>query len=110
MKNKFEDKEISNLGFSICQYIFPRLVVFRENHIGYPSCIENPHVSNFQNDLDSEFYMKKWDDILDKMIRGFHAFLYEMNDWETIEDYNRINSVIDEGMNLFAEYIGCLYI
>ena len=111
IKNGFDDTEIANLGMCIARYVYPRLVQFRKSHIGYPSCIEYFNSPYSSTDKYAEIYMEKWNLILDKMIKAFHIYLYEMNDdWNTKEEYENLEEKCNEGMHLFAKYIGCLYI
>lgn len=60
----FDDTECWNLDSTVARFILPRLIVFKENTIGYPGTDEVPT-------------FEAWTEILDKMIFAFEHIVNE---------------------------------
>lgn len=104
----FCEYEFFSLDYSLALYIYPRLRYFRDNYaeIATPGCfcydkngkhIDNPNETN-----------RRWLEVLDKMIKAFQYIIKEP-DWNTSEEIHKIGKVIDEGLQLFAQYYNCLW-
>lgn len=76
----FDETECWNLDSTICQFIYPRLIYFRENHCGCPQ----------------ELTDQEWNDILDKMILFCEKYPED-------DDYDQ------EGMQLMWKYFNDLW-
>ncbi len=83
-KRGFDDTELWNLDLTICKFIHPRLVAFRERLGSHPGVLT----------------MEEWEHILDDMIDGF--------DPESFEFSSENNKVV-EAFSLLAEWHGHLW-
>jgi len=100
LTNDFFFEECWNLDMTLSALILLRLIYFRDNHSGAPSCLFE--YDEFDH-IKEEDGFKKWNEILDKMIWAFYLYIKE-------EDYNEENGrQIDEGLELFAKYFRDLW-
>ena len=86
--------ELWNLDTTIAEWILPRLRRFREISDGYPSVLSE----------------EEWNEILDKIIHGFELIAGQFQVEPYIGNSERIETEIEEGMNLFAKWIRALWI
>lgn len=90
----FCDPEWYNLDQELAKWVLPRLIYLKENSIGYPAA--------FAEENDG---LKKWEDILDRIIFAFEYQAYKKWDTdkkkETLEEEDRLAK---EGIELFAKY------
>jgi len=85
--------EMWSLDCAICEFLIPRLKMFRRNKGGHPAC--------FKSD-------EEWNEVLDKMIYAFEWSMFEVNNCgkyneltdEAIEDGWK---KYEEGMKLFSD-------
>lgn len=89
-------KETWNLDITFAKYIIPRLKKFKKLNNGYPG----------REEMDTP---EKWDEALDKMIQAFEYVVNEFDWWKDNPKYNfdegkRRQTVINEGLQLFAKY------
>ena len=87
LERGFDESETWSLYNTIASFIVPRLKTFKDINICHP-----PEIS--PND---------WDNILDKMIRGFE--LVDNSDFLSEEESEEVR----EGLNLFTEYFFALW-
>lgn len=95
-KWNFHYEDAWNLDYEIAYFILVRLVLFKENKHGIPGRFK---------DEDFRVIEKKWDTILDKMIRAFYFYI-------AIDDYDRtprMTKVIEKGFKLFSDYYYSLW-
>ena len=95
----WDDSETYSLDLTIAKFALPRLKRFKKLKCGYPGYFDSPV------ELSHEDGMKKWDEILDKMI---YAMKIISNDrkWNAPEtDQEKV----DEGVRLFGEHFRCLW-
>lgn len=96
--------ETWSLDITIAKFILPRLKLFKKLTNGYPGTGE----------MDT---FEKWIKAIDKMIWSFEKILSEDNyygikicgnpNWK--EEYNQIQSKIDEGLMLFTKWFQSLW-
>ena len=94
-KWNFHYEDAWNLDYEIAYFILVRLVLYKENKHGIPGCLNG----------DFRIAEKKWDTMLDKMIRAFYFYI-------AIDDYDRtprMTKVIEKGFKLFSEYYNRLW-
>lgn len=95
-KWNFHYEDAWNLDYEIAYFILVRLVLFKENKHSVPGRFK---------DEDFRVIEKKWDTILDKMIRAFYFYI-------VIDDYDRtprMTKVIEKGFKLFSDYYYSLW-
>ena len=85
LERGFDNSETWSLDRTISRFIEPRLRVFKELHIGYPSSMTE----------------EEWNEILDKMLRAFEL----INKDDTYEHGEEVK----EGLDLFREYFFSLW-
>ncbi len=94
----FDNSELWNLDTTIVKFILPRLKVFRSFECGHPGHIDT---------------MEEWNEILDKMIKGFEYYLDENlgEDKNLTFKENNANreKIISEGLDLFRKYFSNLW-
>ena len=94
----FDNSELWNLDTTIVKFVLPRLKVFRSFECGHPVHIDT---------------MEEWNEILDKMIKGFEYYLDDNlgEDKNLTRKENIVNheKVISEGLDLFREYFSNLW-
>lgn len=100
--NGFFFEECWNLDMTLAALILPRLIHFRDNHSGTPSCLLE--YDEFDH-IKEEDGFKKWNEILDKMIWAFYLYISMDFLYWTEEQKQQI----DEGLKLFAEYFQSLW-
>lgn len=87
---KIKPEELWNLDFTLSKYIYPRLKAFKKMcPNGYPGSLDS---------------CKEWKVILDKIIAAFELLVSE-----EIYYSNNKKEIINEGLNLFAEYYQSLW-
>ena len=94
-KWNFHYEDAWNLDYEIAYFILVRLVLFKENKHGVPGRLNG----------DFRAVEKKWDTILDKIIRAFYLYI-------TTNDYDRtprMTKVIEKGFKLFSDYYYSLW-
>jgi hypothetical protein len=95
-KWNFHYEDAWNLDYEIAYFILVRLVLFKENKHGVPGRL---------GEGDFRALERKWDTILDKMIRAFYFYI-------AIDDYDRtprMTKVIEKGFKLFSDYYYSLW-
>lgn len=95
-KWNFHYEDAWNLDYEIAYFILVRLILFKENKHGIPGRF---------GDEDYRVVERKWDTILDKMIRAFYFYL-------AIDDYDRtprMTKIIEKGFKLFSDYYYSLW-
>lgn len=96
-KEKIKSEELWNLDVTIAKFILPRIHEFRINTDSYPGNIT----------------WEEWQLILYKIEKGFDCYLNEdkFTDKELsiAENAKNQKKIIDEGLELFVEYFGCLW-
>ena len=90
-KRGFDDTEIWSLFTTISDFIYPRLIAFKEYKCDYPI------------NLTPE----NWDEILDKMIFAFKFYSDEYKREEPVSE--ETIQKVREGMDLFVEYFRDLW-
>jgi hypothetical protein len=115
----WDDSQTWNLDYEIAKFIVPRLKRFKEITIGVPCNLPSFNIDQRSEDADKKAE-KEWDDILDKMIKGFEWLLKE-DDWvfdsysdpsltdkAKYEEYKKrqrlVQKEVTEGLNLFKIY------
>lgn len=101
----FCSREFWNLDYTLSLFIYPRLCYFRENcaDTGTPSYFCYDEEGNEINNAN-----EKWLETIDKMILAFR-YLIVMPHWETREELEKIEEIIDEGLTLFLKFYSCLW-
>lgn len=101
LTNDFYYEECWNLDVTLAYLILPRLIHFRHNHCGYPSCFGKfDEDGSFIADDDGS---EKWDNILDSMIAAFWLLI-------TVEFPSKESQIIiDTGLKNFGEYFQLLW-
>lgn len=106
-KSGFCKSEFWLLDYSLALYIYPRLCEFRNEYAKYgtPGCFCTDEDGN-----DKENGHEEWLAALDKMILSFKYILREpeTKEWKDLS-YKEQDEVIQEGLNLFAEYYRALW-
>ena len=105
----YGDDELWSLDDTFTTFILPRLKAFRRmNRAGVPGCIAHNDKSEGLKDS-----VKKWDEILDKMIWAFEHSknYYDPADGHIPDKKEReeLGRKFEEGMRLFAEYYANLW-
>lgn len=100
----FDDTEVWNLDITFAEFALPRLKRFKEVHNGVPA--------ELCEGCTIEEGSKKWDGILDHIIKAFEWHIdrnarsdYNPDDWQA--DF--VNRYIHEGLGLFAKYFFTLW-
>jgi len=95
-KRGFSDDVVWNFDYSIAKWILPRLKRFREIDLSLPT-----------NITDDE-----WKVILDKIIEAFELIKFEWEDEynSIIDEYKEREEKIKEGLRLFVEHYGDLWV
>lgn len=100
----FDDTEVWNLDATFAEFALPRLKRFKEINMGVPA--------ELCEGCTIEEGSKKWDNILDHIIKAFEWYIdkntrpdYNPDDWQ--EDF--VNRYIHEGLGLFAKYFFSLW-
>ena len=108
LKNDFYFEECWNLDHSLAALILPRLIHFKENHIGIPGNLcEYDENGNITNKEDAE---TKWQNILDKMIYAFwEVILDRFLEIEDDIERENIENKVTEGLKLFGEHFRSLW-
>lgn len=98
--------ECWNLNDTICDYVLPRLKLFRKYNDGYPGI----------GDMDAP---EKWDEAIDKMIKAFELARTEPMDLYYDDMMNNMpefrkkaaqwDKDVKEGLHLFAEWFFFLW-
>lgn len=90
----FDDTELWNLDETICSFIYPRLVEFR-----------NKPIYSYPSQLDS---FDEWRVVLDKIISAFELIQNSRSD-DYVELYGWLSpkdsQIVEEGLQLFAKYL-----
>lgn len=87
----FDNSETWSLNTTIASFVWPRLKRFKEVANGFPNCFGS---------------MDEWYDVLDKMISAFEKYAsYDdvTMDME-MDEINKLEAEIQEGIDLFAKY------
>jgi len=106
------ERDLWALDYTTSKWILKRLKALRsvtiEDHCGYPGEFYDFEDDFFltQDEKDA-IGLKKWQDILDKIIRAFELLIEENSSqrvWDTL-DYNKEKDrQYEEGMELFVKY------
>lgn len=99
--------EFFSLDYSLALYIYPRLCEFKEKYAKYGTpcyfCFDE-NGKQYPEEYDSN---GKWLEVLDKMILAFKLIIKD--DAETIEEDEKNEKLIKEGLDLFAKYYRSLW-
>ena len=109
-----DDYDVWSLDYTLANIIHPALVRLKETKHGYPQLYEDGMVTNahwdrqlhfdfIDEDVETNYLIKKWDNILDKMIYSFDCIKKDNN--LEIEDWDKVQ----EGLDLFAEHYTSLW-
>ena len=109
-----DDFDVWSLDYTLANIIHPALVRLKETKHGYPQLYEDGMVTNahwdrqlhfdfIDEDVETNYLIKKWDNILDKMIYSFDCIKKDNN--LEIEDWDKVQ----EGLDLFAEHYTSLW-
>lgn len=121
-KNKANNVTIDNfdvwsLDHTLSTIIHPALIRLKETKHGYPELWEDGmcyhhnytrqlHFDFIDEEVETEYLIKKWNDILDKMIYSFGSIIDEDKlygskevDWDAVQ----------EGLDLFAKHYTSLW-
>ena len=109
-----DDHDVWSLDYTLANIIHPALVRLKETKHGYPQLYEDGMVTNahwdrqlhfdfIDEDVETNYLIKKWDNILDKMIYSFDCNKKDNN--LEIEDWDKVQ----EGLDLFAEHYTSLW-
>lgn len=107
-KWNFHYEDAWNLDYEIAYFILIRLIIFKENKHGIPARIFEENKSGVpasSEDEDFRTVERKWDTILDKIIRAFYFYL-------AVDDYDRtprMTKIIEKGFKLFSDYYYSLW-
>lgn len=88
----FDDTELWSLNHTLAQMIMPRLQAFKEKNFCYPCKLDN---------------YEQWVEILEKMVFSFQMEL-DRDDLAYTDKWD--DAKYKEGLQLFAEYFGDLWI
>ena len=109
--------DVWSLDHTLSRIIHPALIRLKETRHGYPELWEDGMVTShiwdrqlhfdfIDEDVENEYLIKKWNDILDKMIYSFSIIADEDKFYGTEEvDWDDVQ----EGLNLFAEHYTSLW-
>ncbi len=112
-----DDFDVWNLDYTLACIIHPALVRLKETKHGYPELWEDGMVTShnwdrqlhfdfIDEEIEEKYLIKKWNDIMDKMIYSFGVImndgLFEKYDED---EWNRIQ----EGLDLFAKHYTSLW-
>ena len=117
--------ECWNLDYTICEWILPRLKLFREETVGYPSIDRKIYAETGEM---VEITFEDWQKILDEIILGFEQNLVDTSDYLIDDDLNfkldlkneadkkkyydycdERNKKIERGLDLFKYYFQDLW-
>ncbi len=121
----YSDSDLWNLDYAIAKKVLPMLKAYRKmDRVGTPiDVFDEPYKETYSDD-DSNKAIKKWNEILDKMIyaftyilheddekyRSYLGFEYKENNFmPTQESREKVWGKYKEGMNLFAEHFTGLW-
>jgi len=100
-KYGFCDREIWNLDYTIAKFIYPRLKRFiKMKSFTYPSRITGE---------SEEEKIKKWNEILNQILKSFHIILYEDKFNLSSFEYEKQKEKINKGLYLFSKYFQDLW-
>lgn len=106
-KKLFHYEDCWDLDYTIACFILPRLMHFRKNHCGAPSCFfkfdENMQV------LNEKKGNKKWNKTLDYMIEAFYRIVYVDELLLSKEDREINQYYIKKGLKLFCKNFQTLW-
>ena len=127
-KNRANDVHIDNfdvwsLDHTLSCIIHPALIRLKETKHGYPELFEDGmvtphhwdrqlHFDFIDEEVETEYLIKKWNDILDKMIRAFGLIIHKEDHEDAAYQSEKSYAVymkeyydtVDEGLSLFAKY------
>lgn len=122
--NWIESTELWNLDLTIARFVLPRLIAFKKNNIGYPSEFKSKEdwdnvldkmiaafdlIINGDNILDKDEYQDIEKVIFDNKIKSMKFVLNEEKRTARLDEINRQNEIIREGLGLFATYFRDLW-
>jgi len=89
-KTGIDESETWSLDYTFSNYILPRLKIFKETKMGYPSNITE----------------EEWNKILDKMIFSFEQTLVDYDGYKdnNKEEMKKYYKKVQKGFSLFGEY------
>lgn len=95
-KKGFYYEEVWNLDQSIAAFILPRLIHFRDNHLGIPN-----DYCKFAEDgftiINMKEARKQWINDIALMIEAFYYIMTK-----DVSDDKKYNDIIDKGLKLFS--------
>ena len=120
--------DVWSLDYTLACIIHPALVCLKETRHGYPELWEDGMVTHHNYDrqlhfdfideeVETKYLIKKWDDIMTKMIRAFgliiHKEDHENAAYESEKSYDvymkEYYDTVDEGLSLFSKYYHSLW-
>jgi len=123
-----DDHDTWSLDYTLARIIHPALIRLKEIKHGYPELWEDGMVThhNWDNqlhfdfideDVETEYLIKKWDNIMDKMIRAFGLIIHQDDHksaaFESEKGYSKYMveyyETIDEGLDLFSKHYHSLW-
>ena len=115
--------DVWNLDHTLSCIIHPALIRLKETKHGYPELFEDGmvtpnhwdrqlHFDFIDEDVETKYLIKKWNDILDKMIRAFGLIIHKEDHEDAAYQSEKSYAVymkeyydaVDEGLSLFAKY------
>ena len=113
-----DDYDVWSLDYTLANIIHPALVRLKETKHGYPQLYEDGMVTNvhwdrqlhfdfIDEEVETNYLIKKWNTILDKMIYSFSVFANDNADWayKNSLEWDKVQ----EGLDLFAEHYTSLW-
>jgi hypothetical protein len=102
----WNDSDLWSLDHTVAVYMLPRLKRFKEILHGHPNFYTDP--ANPTEEENFEDGMKKWKEIIDKMIYAFEGVAFRIDNLE-IKDAGGILEFVklDETTELGKKHIGC---
>lgn len=122
--NWIESTELWNLDLTIARFVLPRLIAFKKNNIGHPGEFKSKKdwdnvldkmiaafdlIINGDNILGKDEYQDIEKVIFDNKIKGMKFVLNEEKRTARLDEINRQNEIIREGLGLFATYFRGLW-
>lgn len=102
----YTNYEVYEFHSCASRWMLPRLKAFRERKCGIPAVILDYEYEPSEEQMDKA--SRKWDSVLAEMIWALEFYACEP-EWETDEEFTRLNNRAEAGMKLMAEYWGALW-
>lgn len=123
-ENWIKPTELWSLDLTIANFVLPRLIAFKKNNIGYPSEFKSKKewdnvldkmiaafnlIINGDNILDRDEYQAIEKVVFDNKVKGMKFILNEEKRSARLDEIDRQNEIIQEGLRLFATYFRSLW-